>query len=247
MRRVSALRIAMWSGPRNISTALMRSFESRMDTVVWDEPFYGAFLSETGIEHPMREDIIAGMDSDWESVAAKAVGPIPGGKSIYYQKHMTHHLLDSMRRDWMDGVINCFLIRDPAEVIASYALKRDSVTLTDIGMVQQAEIFNYVRDRTGETPPVLDARDVLTDPGTALNLLCRAVGIDFDDAMLNWPAGPRDSDGVWAKHWYHSVEASTGFATHTPRETNLTGELQDLAEACEPHYRALYDLRLTAS
>lgn len=247
MRRVSSLRIAMWSGPRNISTAMMRAWESRGDTAVVDEPFYGAFLSETGIEHPMRDDILNAMDTDWKSVAAAVTGPVPGGKPIFYQKHMTHHLLDGVGRAWMDQVINCFLIRDPAEVVASYAVKRGTVTMADIGMVKQAEIFRYVQDRTGATPPVLDARDVLTDPRAMLNSLCEAVGVDFDEAMLSWSAGRRDSDGVWAKHWYQSVEASTGFATYTPRETNLSGKLQDLADACEPHYRVLHDLRLTAS
>ncbi len=243
MPGVTIHRIAMWSGPRNISTAAMRAWENRTDTAVWDEPLYGHYLAETGIHHPMREDVIASTETDWRKVTAQLVGPVPGGKAIHYQKHMTHHLLDHIGRDWMDGVTNCFLIRDPAEVIASYAVKRDEVTLADIGVDSQAEIFDYVCRRTGKIPPVLDSRDVLTNPEAMLKLLCEAVGVPFDEHMLSWPAGRRDSDGVWGAHWYHAVEASTGFAPYKPSQP-LEGELAEMAEACRPQYLALYEKRL---
>ncbi len=243
---MNAIRIAMWSGPRNISTALMRSWENRPDTVVCDEPLYGCYLKETGIEHPMSAQIIEQMDCDWRSVTAALCGPVPGGKTFYYQKHMTHHLLDGMARDWMDNVVNCFLIRNPAEVIASYAARRDRITLDDIGMVQQGEIYNYVHRRTGVRPVVLDARDVLKNPPAMLNAFCDAIGVPFDEAMLHWPAGPRDSDGVWAAHWYHNVEASSGFAAYKQPQTKLSSSQEALAELCEPHYQMLFQHRLQA-
>ncbi len=243
MPGVTNVRIAMWSGPRNISTAAMRAWENRPDTAVWDEPLYGHYLEKTGIDHPMREDVIASMETDWRKVTAQLTGPIPEGKAIHYQKHMTHHLLDHIGRDWMDGVTSCFLIRDPAEVIASYAVKRDEVTLADIGVERQAEIFDYVCRRTGKTPPVLDSRDVLTHPEAMMKLLCEAVEVPFDERMLSWPAGRRDSDGIWGKHWYHAVEASTGFAPYKPSQP-LEGELAKMAESCRPQYLALYERRL---
>mgnify|MGYP002629490466 CR=1 FL=1 len=243
---MSTRRIAMWSGPRNISTALMRSFENRADTVVCDEPLYGYYLNETGIDHPMAGDIIADMECDWRSVTAALSGPVAGGAAYSYQKHMTHHLLDGMARDWMDDLVNCFLIRNPAEVIASYAAKRDHITLDDIGMVQQNEIYSYLHTRTGRRPVVIDARDVLINPQAMLHALCDAIAIPFDEAMLHWPTGRRDSDGVWAAHWYHNVEASSGFAPYTPQEIDLNPDHAALAEACEPHYQELYRHRLQA-
>jgi len=241
---MSSIRIAMWSGPRNISTAMMRAWENRADTVVCDEPLYGCYLKETGIDHPMSHEIIADMDCDWRSVTAELTGPIPSKKEIYYQKHMTHHLLDSMSRDWMDDVVNCFLIRDPAQVIASYAAKRDHVTLEDIGMVQQGEIYSYLHARSGVRPVVLDARDILENPRAMLNSFCNAIDVPFDEAMLHWPKGPRDSDGIWAAHWYHNVETSGSFAPYKHTQAILTPPQTALAEACAPHYRMLYEHRL---
>ena len=214
---MSTVRIAMWSGPRNISTAMMRAWENRADAVVCDEPLYGCYLKQTGIDHPMSREIINDMDCDWRSVTSELTGPIPENKSIYYQKHMTHHLLNSMARDWMDDVVNCFLIRDPAQVIASYAAKRNHITLDDIGMVQQGEM---------------------------LSSFCDTVGVPFDEAMLQWPVGPRDSDGIWGAHWYHNVKTSSGFAPYKHTEAILTPPQTALAEACEPHYRMLYEHRL---
>jgi hypothetical protein len=234
------VRIAMWSGPRNISTAMMRAFENRPDTVVWDEPLYAWFLVRTGIDHPLRERVIAAHETDLAKVVTRATaGPLPADKAVFYQKHMTHHLLPEAGRGWIDGLVNCFLIRDPTEVLLSYAKKRAAVTLTDLGVEQQTELFQRERARTGRVPPVLDARDVLQDPAGCLRALCAAAGIPFAPEMLRWPAGPRESDGAWADHWYDAVRASTGFARYRPPAAELPAELLPLARACRPHYEKL--------
>ena len=194
-------RIAMWSGPRNISTAMMRSFEARGDCAVTDEPFYAAYLSRTGLDHPMREEVIASQPRDPEAVAAALLGPVPAGKPLWYQKHMTLHMLESFRLGWMAHVTNAFLIREPKAVLASYAAKRAHVTLADIGFVQQHELFDRAADQTGKPPPVVDAADILADPGPALEKLCQALGVAYTEAMLHWPAGRRATDGVWAPAW----------------------------------------------
>lgn len=242
------IRIAMWSGPRNISTAMMRAFENRPDTAVWDEPFYAAYLAETGLDHPMRAEILAAHETDWRAVAAACIGPVPGDAAVFYQKHMTHHMVDAIGRDWMDHgeIRHAFLIRAPESVVASYRAKRDTVTLDDIGFRQQAEIFDRVAQRLGEAPPVIDGADVLADPRAALTRLCDRLAIPFDAAMLAWPAGRRDSDGVWAPHWYHAVEASTGFGP--PRAAVALDDLEDalkpVAEAARPYYERLAAHRL---
>ncbi len=235
----------MWSGPRNISTAMMRAWENRGDTAVWDEPLYAYYLAATGLDHPGADEVIASGEKEWREVVASILGPIPGDKVVYFQKHMSHHLLDEIDRSWLKSVTNCFLIRDPGEVVASYAKTRGNLVIEDLGVLQQAEIFNYVRARTGRTPLVIDARDVLEDPRAMMRRLCEAVGVSFMPKMLSWPPGPRISDGVWAKHWYASVEASTGFQAYQPKKLELTPPLQAIAEACEPYYRDMYRQRLT--
>jgi hypothetical protein len=240
------IRICMWSGPRNISTAMMRSFGNRSDCAVSDEPFYAAYLAETGLDHPMRDEVLASQPTDWRAVAAALAGPAPGGAKVWYQKHMTHHMLDGFGLDWADGAVNAFLIRDPARVLASYVVKRGEVTLADIGVERQRELFEREADRLGAPPPVVEGRDVLADPAATLGRLCAALGVAFDPAMLAWPAGPRDSDGVWAPAWYDAVERSTGFGP-PPDETAppaLTDDLRRIAEAARPHYERLVAFRL---
>ncbi|MDH3671868.1 MAG: HAD family hydrolase [Gammaproteobacteria bacterium] len=236
--------IAMWSGPRNISTALMRAWENRNDTAVWDEPFYAYYLRATGIDHPGADEVIANGEPDWRKVVDKVIGAIPAGRTIFYQKHMTHHLLPEIDRDWLTRMTNCFLTRDPREVIASYAKVRTTLTVADVGIPQQAEIFEWVRSRTGQTPLVLDARDVLQDPHRMMAGLCAALDVPFTEHMLAWPPGPRESDGVWGKYWYASVWTSTGFTPYEPKVHTLPKYLEPLAEACAPHYRTLYECRL---
>jgi hypothetical protein len=244
MRPVTPLRIAMWSGPRNISTAMMRSWGQRPDTTVSDEPLYGYYLAKTGIDHPMAREVMASMETDWRCAAKQLTGPVPGNASIWYQKHMTHHLLPEVGLDWLDDLTHVFLVRDPTRVLASYVAKRESVTLDDLGFRQQAEIFDRVGRSTGATPPVLDAQDVLENPRRLLGLLCDALGVSFADEMLAWPAGPRDTDGVWARHWYAKVEASTGFGPPRRDAVALPEEFRPLAEECEPYYRRLWEGRL---
>ncbi|RME58154.1 MAG: HAD family hydrolase [Caldilineae bacterium] len=239
------VRIAMWSGPRNISTALMRAWENRPDTVVHDEPFYAYYLAVTGVDHPGREEIIAAYESDWRRVVAQITrAPLPPGKTIYYQKHMTHHILDEMSLEWMDELVNCFLIREPREVITSYMKVRPDFTLADIGFAQQWRLFVHVRERTGRIPPVIDARDVLEDPRGVLTALCEAVGVPFSERMLRWPAGPRPTDGLWAKYWYAAVEASTGFAPYRPKPDQPPAHLQPVLDAAQEIYQELHRHRL---
>ncbi len=246
---MESIRIAMWSGPRNISTAMMRAFENRPDTAVVDEPFYAAYLAATGLEHPMRAEVLASQPTDWRAVTAALLGPVPDGRPIFYQKHMTHHMLDGFGREWIAACRNAFLIRDPADVLASYVEKRGEVTLADIGIVQQVELFERELDRLGAPPPVIDSADVLAGPRGALSALCAALGIPFTERMLSWPAGRRTTDGVWAPAWYDAVERSTGFAAPSrqrPRRA-LPTELRAIADEAKPLYEKLAVHRLAAS
>lgn len=227
------LRLAVWSGPRNISTALMRSWDSRDDTVVTDEPLYACYLDATGLEHPGREDVLVSQGRDWRDVAAWLTGPPPQPAAIWYQKHMAHHLLPDIDRGWLDDLTNVVLIRDPRHVLPSLAKVLDEVRLADTGYAQQVEIA----ERTGA--PVVDADDVLTDPLGTLARLCEAVGVGFDEAMLHWAPGPRPTDGVWAPHWYAAVEASTGFGPPRTDPEPLPDSVRSLLDECVDHYTAL--------
>jgi hypothetical protein len=238
-------RIAMWSGPRNISTAMMRSFENRPDTAVVDEPFYAAYLAATGLDHPMREAVLASQSQDWETVAAGLTGDAPAGAPIFYQKHMTHHMLAGVSLDWAGQCRNAFLIRAPEAVLASYPVKRQQVTLADIGFERQRELFEREADRLGHAPPVVEGSDVLADPRGMLTALCAALDIPFSAAMLAWPAGPRDTDSVWAPAWYDAVERSTGFGPPRDEAAVLREDLKPIAEAARPHYERLAEFRLT--
>lgn len=240
------LRLAMWSGPRNISTAMMRAWENRGDCAVSDEPLYAAYLAATGLDHPGREEVIAVGDTDFERVAqALSTGPAPGGQPIWYQKHMTHHLLPGRDTGWVRRLSNVFLIRDPAEVVESYLKSRATVAPADIGLLQQAALFDEVADQLGHAPPVIDADDFLRNPGAYLQALCHQLGIAFTDRMLAWPPGRRESDGIWAPYWYDAVWKSTGFEPWRPRSPQLEGQALAVAEACRPAYDKLKAHRLT--
>ncbi len=236
------VRIAMWSGPRNISTAMMRAWGNRSDTAVIDEPFYGYYLKQTGVDHPGAAEVLAAMETDWQEIVAKMTGPVPDGRRISYQKQMTHHLLPEVSRDWLAQVTNCFLIRDPAEVIVSYVKKNGEPRLRDLGFVQQLEIFDFVRKR--QVPIVIDADDVPRNPERTLRSLCLAIGVEFQTAMLSWPAGRRRTDGVWAKYWYAEVERSTSFAPYRKRDVVVPEHLRDVYERCRDCYDQLYAHRL---
>ena len=241
---MNPLRIAMWSGPRNLSTAMMRAWENRGDCAVSDEPLYAHYLHATGLDHPAREEVIAAGDTDWRRVTrALSQGPVPGGCAIWYQKHMSHHLLPPIDEAWVAKLHNVLLIRDPRQVIASYVKSRASVTPEDIGLPQQVRLYARLAS-LGSPPPVIDAGAFLHAPEAHLRALCDWLGIEFSARMLRWPAGPRASDGIWAPHWYAHVRASTGFEAPAPREIALAGEAAAVAEACLPHYRRLHALRI---
>jgi hypothetical protein len=239
-----SIRIAMWSGPRNISTAMMRAWGNRDDTVVIDEPFYAYYLKLTGIEHPGTDEVIAAGETDWRKIVAHLTGSIANGKRIFFQKQMTHHLLPEIDREWLGAVTNCFLIRDPREVISSYIKKREDPALEDLGFVQQAEIFDFVRTRTNAVPPVVDAKDVLQNPERSLQLLCEAVDVEFSKLMLSWPPGLRDTDGIWAKHWYGEVARTTSFRPYRSSHNELPEKFRALYERCRDCYEKLYSHRL---
>jgi hypothetical protein len=241
------VRIAMWSGPRTISTALMRSWEARGDTAVWDEPFYAHYLMRTGRDHPGRDEIIAQHETDWRKVAAALVGPVPGGKPISYQKHMAHHMLPGIDLAFADALANCFLIRAPREMLASLAKVIPRPAVDETGLPRQVELFERERARTGRVPPVIDSGDVLRDPAGVLSALCSAIGVPYTERMLSWPPGPRATDGVWARHWYGSVWRSTGFGP--PREEDdapLPPALGEVHRACADLYAILHEHRLPA-
>ncbi len=240
------VRIAMWSGPRNISTAMMRSFGSRPDTAVSDEPLYAHYLQATDIAHPGRHEILAAHEPDWRKVTAALTGPIPGGRAIWYQKHMAHHLLPVIGRDWLDSLTHAFLVREPDEMVVSLLKTFPHAGLADTGLAQQCEIFDRVATRLGRAPPVVLASDVLKDPAATLGVLCDVLGIAFRREMLAWPAGRRETDGAWAPHWYAAVEASTGFEPYRRRHVELDDAAARLVDECRPYYEKLSALRLKA-
>lgn len=233
------LRIAMWSGPRNLSTAMMRSFGSRGDTFVSDEPFYGCFLKETAADHPMREEVIAAMDCDWHSVMASLRADAPDGSPVWYQKHMWHHMAGPVGYAHFAGFTHAFLIREPERMIASYLRKRDTAAFEGFGMDRQADFFEREAQRLDHAPPVIDANDVLADPEGVLSSLCAALGIAWDPVMLSWAPGRRETDGPWAPHWYGAVEKSTSFGHPETGPVELPDDARRLAERCRPYYERL--------
>jgi hypothetical protein len=238
------IRIAMWSGPRNISSAMMRSWGNRADTFVCDEPLYAHYLLNVQTTHPGVEEVIRSQENDWRKVVQWLVEFSPPGKTVFFQKHMTHHLLPQIDRAWLGHVTNAFLIRDPREVVTSFVKVAGSPRLEETGLPQQLEIFNWVRQQTGRIPPVVDSRDVLENPPAMMRLLCDAVGVAFTEAMLSWPAGPRDTDGVWAKYWYDSLLKSTSFQPYKPKDDLVPPQLEGLLRDAEAIYRQLYEYRL---
>ena len=230
------LRIAMWSGPRNISTAMMRAFENRDDCVVRDEPYYACYLAATGIDHPMRDEVLGSQPTDWHAVVETLTAPIPVSATIEYQKHMTQHMVADLDETWLQGLTHAFLVRNPVDMVASYVKKRSQVSIADLGLPRQVEVYKFVCAATGQKPPVLDARDVLQVPETMLRGLCQQLGIGFSEKMLAWPPGLRDSDGVWASHWYNAVAKSTGFEVYTSHNDNLPRAYQTVVDSCREHY-----------
>ena len=234
----------MWSGPRNISTAMMRSWESRTDTFVIDEPYYAYYLSQTNLDHPGRDDVIRNGQLDSEKVSLGLVNDTNGGCSVYYQKHITHHLLDSIDRKWMKSVTNCFLIRDPKDMIISYSRVHPDLNMHLLGLKEQSEIFEYVQNMTGEIPPIIDSKDVLMNPRKVLSKFCDRIGVQFSEEMLSWPRGTRDTDGNWGKYWYKNVMNSTGFNEYKPKTEDVPERYEELYLECHSLYEKLYRLRI---
>lgn len=230
------MRLAMWSGPRNLSTAMMYSFGARADFAVMDEPFYAPYLAETGAEHPMRDEILSTHETDPNKVVLACQH---AGTPHLYMKHMPHHMIDGFPLDWAKDCVHVHLIRHPARVIASYAAKRQSPTLEDIGFVQQARIYETLGG------VIIDSTDIRADPEDALGMLCDAIDLPFDPAMLHWPSGTRAEDGIWAKHWYGAVHQSNGFAGREGPLPKLESDLNDLLEQAMPHYEKMQKLCLT--
>jgi hypothetical protein len=240
------IRIAMWSGPRNISTAMMRSWENRGDCAVSDEPLYAYYLKvRQDVDHPGRDEILSTCESDWRRVVGHLAGPVPGGKSIWYQKHMAHHLLEEISdHRWMDTLRHGFLIRDPERVVVSLVKVMPNATLRDTGLPQQVEIFQRMCDERGAVLPVVDAAEVLANPKGTLEAMCGALGVPFTERMLSWPMGKRASDGVWAKHWYAAVEKSTGFDRDVQSTEPVPERYRGLLDECRPLYEQLAKWRL---
>jgi hypothetical protein len=235
--------IAMWSGPRNLSTALMRSFAQRADTAAWDEPFYAAYLKTTGLQHPMFREVIEAGISQPEAVA-RACLEMPAGASVFYQKHMTHHMLPGYPMDWTQHVTNAFLLRSPEHVLASYVKKHETVGAADIGFAMQRELFDRSADRLGHAPPVIDSTDIRRSPEKALRALCAALKISFDPAMLSWKPGPAPEDGVWGVHWYDGIWKSRGFAPPEGEPAPLPARLAAIADAVREDYQHLKQYKL---
>lgn len=227
------MRIAMWSGPRNLSTAMMYSFAARADCAVWDEPFYAAYLAASGYDHPMRAETLAAHENDPALVAAGCLGPIPNDKPHFYMKHMPHHMWPGFPMAWAHDCINIHLIRHPARVIASYGAKRETVTMNDIGFARQAALFDDIGGL------VIDSADIRADPEKMLKRLCTAIDLPWDSGMLHWPAGPHPDDGAWAPHWYGAVHQSTGFAAAEGPLPTLDGDMAALCAEALPHYDKL--------
>lgn len=238
------IRIAMWSGPRNISTAMMRSFGARADCAVSDEPFYGAFLKASGEPHPMARETTESMDCNWHSVLESLSGEAPGGEPIWYQKHMPHHMTGPVALAAFTSHRHAFLIRDPDRVVASYRKKNELRRPEMLGFAQMRRYFEFEAERTGTVPPVVDSDDILADPAGVLGKLCAALGIDWDACMLHWKKGPHPEDGIWGEHWYDKVNSSTGFGKPSEEMPVLDGEYRETADACRDDYEELARYRI---
>jgi len=235
------MKIACWSGPRNLSTAMMYAFDNRQDFSAVDEPFYAAYLARTGKVHPLGDEILVAQPQDPAKVVEQLCGPNPGDLPHLWQKHMAQHMVPGVPRDWIRDMVNVFLIRHPARVVASFAARFENPALEDIGFVQQAELFDLL---AGDAV-VIDATDIRHDPERMLRALCAAIGLDWDPAVLNWKAGARAVDGIWAPHWYDAVHRSTGFAGAEGDLPVLEGAAAELAQAALPYYERLHAARLT--
>ena len=241
---MSTLRLCLWSGPRNVSTALMYSFAQREDTRVLDEPLYAHYLRVSGARHPGREEVLAAQESDGARVVREIIlGPCD--RPVLFIKLMAHHLVD-LDRSFLDETTNVFLIRHPAEVLTTLINQIPEPSLADTGMATQTGLVENLEAR-GQSPVVLDSREILLDPRGVLAQLCERLGLEFGEEMLSWQAGAREEDGVWAPHWYQNIHRSTGFLPYRPKTEPFPERLQPLLEECRPHYDALFARALRAA
>ena len=238
-------RIAMWSGPRNISTAMLRSWENRPDTQVVDEPFYAFYLNKTRSPHPCFEAVLQSQSDNYEQVVSELTQTACKSQ-VQYQKHMTHHMLTGTDLSWVKKLQHCFLIRSPAQVVNSYTRSRGVCSAEDIGIQRQFELYQDICEISGQDIPILDSNDVLKNPEGILKLLCEKLGVAFMPEMLNWPPGSRTSDGVWAKHWYKNVDNSSGFAPYSAKQLRLNDAQLSVVNQVQPFYEQLYKKRMSA-
>ena len=236
-------KIAMWSGPRNISTAMMRSFENREDTYVIDEPFYAYYLKKTNLNHPLRQEVIRSQESKLKNIIELITGEIPNNKMIWYQKHMVHHISNNINMDWIKSFENCFLIRHPRDVIISYAKRNPINEINDLGYIHQKYLFQKIKEITGEYPSVFDSNDILINPEKYLRIMCNVFKIDFSEKMLYWPKGPRETDGVWASYWYKNVMNSKSFKIFRKLDEEVPRQYNHLLEECLPYYEYLHSFK----
>ena len=235
---IETKRICLWSGPRNISTALMYSFGQREDTTIVDEPLYAHYLASTNASeyHPGAEEVLESQENDGSKVVEEVIlGEYE--TPIVFFKNMTHHLVNL---DWsfLEKTINVILTRPPRDMLPSYAKQVKNPSMKDVGYKKHLKLVKYLND-IGRKPVVIDSKKMLQDPQSGLRKLCDAVGIPFDEAMMSWPAGPRKEDGVWARHWYHSVHQSTGFKAYKPKTGPFPEELKELLVECQEAYKKL--------
>ena len=237
MATSKTLRLNVWSGPRNVSTALMYAFAQRKDTRVVDEPLYGHYLRVSNAIHPGADDVMQDMDCDAQSVIANTVlGPCD--KPILFMKQMAHHLV-ALDRTFLRQTTNVLLTRDPFDMLPSLVNQIEKPVIRDTGLKMQAELLEALQE-LGQDPVVLDSRELLKNPSGVLNTLCDRLSIPFDTGMLTWEPGPREEDGIWAKHWYHNVHQSTGFQPYRPKAEPFPEKLQELLEECTPYYEFLF-------
>ena len=235
------MNIFMWSGPRNLSTALMRSFENRVDTNVWDEPLYAYYLKKTKKNHPMAENIINTYETNIDKIIKELTKPSIHKHS--YQKHMTHHILKETPIEWINKGENCFLIRNPKDVILSYIKKNDLNNIDDIGFPMQIKLFNLTK-KLGKKPIIINAEDLSINPKKVLECLCKNLKINFSEKMLSWPKGKRDSDGLWEKVWYKNVQSSSKFEKLTNNNANIPSKYMDIYNECLDIFDELNSLNI---
>ena len=238
------IRIAMWSGPRNISTTMMRAFGNRPDTFASDEPFYGYFLKTTNTDHPMKNEVISKYQTNWSDIKDYLTGPIPNNKPIWYQKQMTQHLLANDSIEWTDKVTNCFLIRDPKDVIVSYAKIYDKMTPELLGFPQLLKVFNHTLKSSKVKPIVINSLNILKEPKPMLKTLCESLDITFTDNMLTWEVGPKEYEGIWGKHWYKQLHSTTGFIKYEKKDKTLPNSLLKLYNECNHYYKQIKEYQI---